>query len=143
MSLPTSPTNGQSATLNGVTYVYDSASGSWSKVTSGSGTIPTSVSGTLTVSGAATLNSTLSVSGAATVGNVVTTNGIFYPNGATAGGTSVPVGSGGDQIFFLNQQTVNNSYSIPANTNAGSFGPVTIGSGATVTIPSTSTWTIV
>jgi len=55
--------------------------------------------------------------------------------GATGGGT--------DAIFWNNGQTVNSSYSIPSNTNAGTFGPVTIASGATVTVPSSSTWTVV
>jgi len=54
-----------------------------------------------------------------------------------------PTGSGGDQIFFQNGQTVNNSYTVPANTNAGTFGPVSIASTATVTVPSSSTWTVV
>jgi hypothetical protein len=56
-------------------------------------------------------------------------------SGATGGGT--------DAIFFNNGQTVNTSYSIPASTNAGTFGPVTIGASATVTIPSSSTWTVI
>ena len=55
--------------------------------------------------------------------------------GATGGGT--------DQIFYLNGQTVNTSYTIPTSQNAGTFGPVTIASGAVVTVPSGSTWSIV
>jgi hypothetical protein len=55
--------------------------------------------------------------------------------GATGGGT--------DQIFYLNGQTVNTSYSIPVGQNAGTFGPISVASGATVTIPSGSTWTVV
>lgn len=55
--------------------------------------------------------------------------------GATGGST--------DQIFYLNQQTVTTSYSIPSGQNAGTFGPVSVDSGATVTIPSGSTWSIV
>ena len=55
--------------------------------------------------------------------------------GATGGGT--------DQVFWNNGQTINTSYSVPANTNAGTFGPVTISSSATVTVPSSSVWTIV
>jgi hypothetical protein len=65
-------------------------------------------------------------------------NGTSWGNiggGATGGGT--------DQVFFQNGQTVNSSYSIPASTNAGTFGPVTISSSATVTIPSSSSWTVV
>ncbi len=55
--------------------------------------------------------------------------------GATGGGT--------DQIFYLNGQTVNSNYTIPAGQNAGTFGPVTIAGGAVVTVPSGSTWSIV
>lgn len=55
--------------------------------------------------------------------------------GATGGGT--------DQIFYLNGQTVTTNYSIPSGQNAGTFGPITINSGATVTVPSGSTWSIV
>lgn len=55
--------------------------------------------------------------------------------GATGGGT--------DQIFYLNGQTVNTSYSIPVGQNAGSFGPITVASGAVVTVPSGSTWVVV
>ena len=57
--------------------------------------------------------------------------------GATGGN------SGGNAVFWENQQTVTHSYSISANRNAGSFGPITINNGITVTIPSTSNWTIV
>ena len=55
--------------------------------------------------------------------------------GATGGGT--------DQVFWNNGQTVNTSYSVPANTNAGTFGPITISASATVTVPASSTWTVV
>jgi len=55
--------------------------------------------------------------------------------GATGGST--------DQIFYLNGQTVTADYSIPSSQNAGTFGPVTVNGGVTVTIPSGSTWSIV
>lgn len=55
--------------------------------------------------------------------------------GATGGGT--------DKIFWENDLTVNTNYTISTNKNAGSFGPVTIASGATVTVPSGSVWSIV
>jgi hypothetical protein len=68
--------------------------------------------------------------------------------GAT--GATGPAGSGGgatgagtDAIFFLNGQTVNTSYTIPVGQNAGSFGPITIASGAVVTVPSGGIWTVV
>lgn len=55
--------------------------------------------------------------------------------GATGGNT--------DQIFYLNSQTVTANYSIPSGQNAGTFGPITVNSGATVTVPSGSTWSII
>ena len=56
-------------------------------------------------------------------------------NGATGGG--------GDTIFVQNGQTVNNSYTIPTGINAMSTGPITIATGAVVTISSGSTWAII
>lgn len=55
--------------------------------------------------------------------------------GATGGGT--------DDVFYENSQTVSTSYEITAGKNAGSFGPVTIAGGVTVTVPSGSVWTVV
>lgn len=55
--------------------------------------------------------------------------------GATGGGT--------DKVFWQNDQTVTTDYTITSSKNAGSFGTITIASGATVTIPSGSTWTVV
>lgn len=54
-----------------------------------------------------------------------------------------PLGGAGDQIFYENGQTVTTSYTITTGNNAMTAGPVTIATGATVTIPSGSTWTIV
>lgn len=55
--------------------------------------------------------------------------------GATGGGT--------DQVFYNNDQNVTTSYSIPSLKNSMSAGPITINSGATVTVPSGSVWTVV
>jgi hypothetical protein len=55
--------------------------------------------------------------------------------GATGGST--------DQIFYLNSQAVTANYSIPSGQNAGTFGPISVNGGATVTVPSGSTWSIV
>ena len=46
-------------------------------------------------------------------------------------------------IFWENGTTISSNYTIPTNTNAGSFGPITIASGVTVTISAGSTWTVV
>jgi hypothetical protein len=60
-----------------------------------------------------------------------------------AGGGGGASGGGSDQIFFENDQTVTANYTIPTGKNAGTFGPVTIDSGVTVTVPDDSVWSIV
>lgn len=45
--------------------------------------------------------------------------------------------------FFVNPTTITASYTIPTNFNAMSAGPITVGTGAVVTVPNGSTWTIV
>lgn len=60
--------------------------------------------------------------------------------GSIGGGAT---GGGNDNIFYLNGQTVSASYAIPAGQNAGSFGPITIASGVTVEVPTSSVWTVV
>ena len=57
--------------------------------------------------------------------------------GATGGN------SGANKVFWENEQTVTHDYTITAARNAGSFGPITINNGVTVTIPNNSNWTIV
>jgi hypothetical protein len=64
-------------------------------------------------------------------------------NGSAWSGLGGATGGGTDQIFWQNGQIINTSYSIPANINAGSFGPISIASGATVTVNASSTWTVV
>lgn len=51
-------------------------------------------------------------------------------------------GSNGDRVFFLNEQTVDNNYTIPTGMNAGTFGNVIISNNVTVTIPDGSSWSI-
>ena len=72
----------------------------------------------------------------------------------TSGGTSAAptwsdpagggaTGGGSDKVFIENDLVVTTDYSIPATKNAGTFGPITVNSGVTVTVPSGSTWSIV
>lgn len=61
-----------------------------------------------------------------------------YPlagTGATGGGTNA--------VFVECDTNVTVDYTITSGKNAGTFGPVTIDSGITVTIPSGSVWSIV
>lgn len=60
-----------------------------------------------------------------------------------AGGGAGATGGGTNEVFYENDQSVTVSYSISANKNAGTFGPVTVNAGITVTVPSGSVWTIV
>ena len=52
-------------------------------------------------------------------------------------------GGGSDEIFWENDQTVTQNYTISNGHNAGSFGPITIQNGVTVTVGSGETWTVV
>lgn len=65
---------------------------------------------------------------------------VYYSDNRPLG---VPTGGSGDEIFFVNGQTVTADYTIPTNYNAVTAGPVTINSGVTVTIPGGSTWAVV
>lgn len=60
-----------------------------------------------------------------------------------AGGSGGATGGGTNQIFFQNDQTVTVNYTITSGKNAGTFGPITIDSGITVTVPTGSVWTVV
>jgi hypothetical protein len=52
-------------------------------------------------------------------------------------------GGGNNQVFFENDQTVTSNYTITANKNAMSAGPITVDTGVTVTIPTDCNWIIV
>ena len=73
-----------------------------------------------------------------------TTNNQYEGYGASSWGSlgGGATGSSGDQIFIENGQTVTATYSIPVGKNAMSTGPITINSGATVTVPSGSRWVV-
>ena len=51
-------------------------------------------------------------------------------------------GAGGDQVFVENSRIVTTSYTLTTGKSAESVGPVTVNSGATVTIPSGERWII-
>ena len=60
-----------------------------------------------------------------------------------AGGGGGATGGGTDQIFYLNGQTVTTDYTISGTSNAGSFGPITVDSGVTVTVSTGAVWSVV
>ena len=145
---------GQSAVTTG-DLLYGSATNTWSRLASVavgnvllSGGVATAPSWTTSPANGTLLigNGTGFSAATLTAGsNITITNGAGSITIASTGGGSsnVPTGGGTDAIFWNNGQTITTSYSIPASTNAGTFGPVTIQSAATITIPSSSTWTVI
>lgn len=63
-----------------------------------------------------------------------------YPIGGAAAGAT---GGGSDRVFWKNGQTITTDYTILGTENAGTFGPVTINSGVTVTVNTGGTWSCV
>lgn len=73
-----------------------------------------------------------------------TNNSIFEGYfGSAWGAIGGAVGGGSDQIFYLNGQSVTTNYTIPSGQNAMSTGPITIGAGVTITVPSGSVWKVI
>jgi hypothetical protein len=60
--------------------------------------------------------------------------------GAVGGGAT---GGGGDEVFVQNGQTVTTSYTIPADKNAMSTGPITINAGVVVTVSAGARYVVI
>jgi hypothetical protein len=116
----------------------------------------TTVGGTLTVTGLGSFNGTGALKiPAGTTGQQPspvtgqirynTTNNLFEGYGASAWGSlgGGATGGAGNQVFFENDQIVTTDYTIPSTKNAGTFGPIEVATGVTVTVSTGSTWTIV
>lgn len=52
-------------------------------------------------------------------------------------------GGGSDQVFYQNDQTVTTDYTIPADQNAMSTGPITVNSGVTVTVSTGARYVVI
>jgi hypothetical protein len=93
MTFPSSPTNLQTTTTNGVQYIYYSNIGAWEKVSAGSTQPPVNISSQLTVIGTGGIISQGNIQAQANL-NVTTavySPAYFYPNGGSLnaiGGTS-------------------------------------------------------
>lgn len=64
------------------------------------------------------------------------------PDGVLWSGLGGATGGPGNPAFYENDIVINQSYTITAGKNAGTFGPVEIANGTEVVIPTGSAWTI-
>ena len=111
---------------------------------SGSITIASTVTAGLTITNDTTTATALyptftsATSGSITGANVTSTKLTFTPSTGTLVTPNVEASNG----MIVNSKTVTTNYSIPVGSNALAAGPITVGSGATVTIPSGSRWVV-
>ena len=123
-------------TSNGLEWVVPSYTTSASDLASG--TIPDArFPATLPAASAANLTAIPAANITGTLPAIDGSNLTGLQAGATGGN------SGANAVFWENDQTITHDYTISTNKNAGSFGPLTINNGVTVTVPNNSTWTIV
>jgi hypothetical protein len=116
----------------------------------------TTITGNLTVTGNGTFQGTgflLIPKGTTAQRSAVPVNGEIRYNTDTAqfegyqGGAwgqlgGGATGGGGDEVFVENGVTVTTNYTLSTGKNAESVGPITINSGAVVTIPSGQRWVV-
>lgn len=72
-----------------------------------------------------------------------TINNAFQTLSSELADGGMPTGTSPDRVFYLNDQNVTASYTIPSTKNAMTAGPITINSGVSVTVPAGSVWTVV
>jgi len=101
--------------------------------------------GTYTVSASQTVASTTitdqAVAGMMRYNSTLSTfEGYSAGNWGSIGGGAT--GGGSDAVFNLNEKVITTSYTIASTKNANSVGPLTINSGAVVTISSGSRWVV-
>ena len=63
-------------------------------------------------------------------------------NGSAWAGVGGASGGAGNPFVYLNDQTITADYTMPADQNGSSTGPITVDSGVTVTVSSGSRWII-
>ena len=136
--------SGKFLTTNGTDSSWGDVSGSIS-VTGGDLTLSGSTGTAITNATLATVNSNTGSFGSSTAIPVVTVNAKGLVTGVTtatvAGGQYF--GSAAVKAIAYNSQTIAENVTVTAGNNGGSFGPITINSGFTVTVESGSTWMIV
>ena len=83
------------------------------------------------------------------VDNTPTNDYVLTAKSSAAGGLTWAeagggvTGGGSDKVFWENSNTITTSYTISNNHNAGTFGPVTVNNGVTITVGSGETWIVI
>jgi hypothetical protein len=85
MAFPTSPTNGQVSTVNGISYIYASATGSWTRTSSGINPLLIGSNSTVIIGNTLSLNSA-NISTSTTTGALVVGGGAGIAGDVTVGG---------------------------------------------------------
>jgi hypothetical protein len=96
-------------------------------------------------SAVANANSASSAAALSTTNFTITESGgkLVFKYGATTIASLDSLGNFSADGVYLNDQTIVADYTIPSTSNAGSFGPITIADGVTVTVSDPSVWTVV
>jgi hypothetical protein len=151
-------TNGYVLTSNGTTASWAAATGGVTQIIAGTNVTISPAGGT----GAVTINAS-GGGGSVTISNDTSTASNLYPTflSATSGTASTIYTSNANLLYkpstgelqsnemiaanglFVNSTTISANYTIASGNNAGSFGPVSVATGITVTVPSGSNWSIV
>lgn len=67
----------------------------------------------------------------------------YYKDGEWSSIAAGATGNKNDQIFYLNDQVINNDYTVPPSKNAMTAGKVTLMDTVTITVPEGARWIIV
>lgn len=138
LNFPSSPVTGQQYTgTNGVTYVFNGSA--WAVFSANTISIiaydKANAANVLAYNTGIGANSYASAVGAAANAIAVAAFDRANTTGAKGGDT--------DKVFWENSVNITSNYTITANHNAGTFGPVTIQEGVIITVPEGSTWSVV
>lgn len=140
-------------TLGGILNVANGGTGS--NTATGTGSVVLSNGATANMAALTTTNLTVSTNIVIPTGNTAQrpagSNGALYYNtqltrfeGYSGAWDSLGAATGGgsDAVFYLNDNVVTTSYTIPTGQNAMSTGPLTINAGVTITVPAGSAWKV-
>lgn len=162
MAFPVSPTNGQVAVVNNISYQFSNVGNTWTRILSTANVITANVLNANDSFTAGYISATGNITGNYFIGNGALLTGINASTNTIFNGTSnvsIPVANGNVQINVSGAAntavigtgiiTLNGAYAGPKtldatvvveeSVNAMLLGPVSMSPTATITIPSTST----